>query len=114
MVYKYGLLGIACGTMISMLYRFVYLSFYVDKNILKSNHSRLIKICIFDTICYVSIVYFARLLNCEVSTPFINWLIQLGAKTIVAVFIVFVLIIVMYPGQIQNLINILKNEKKRK
>lgn len=114
MVYKYGLLGIACGTMISMLYRFVYLSFYVDKNILKSNHSRLIKICIFDTICYVSIVYFSRLLNFEVSTPFINWLIQLGAKTIVAVFIVFVLIIVMYPGQIQNLINILKNEKKRK
>ena len=113
-VYKYGLLGIACGTMISMLYRFVYLSFYVDKNILKSNHSRLIKICIFDTICYVSIVYFSRLLNFEVSTPFINCLIHLGAKTIVAVFIVFVLIIVMYPGQIQNLINILKNEKKRK
>ncbi len=114
MVYKYGLIGIACGTMVSMLYRFIYLSIYVDKNILKCNHSRLIKISLYDIICYISIVCFSKLLVFEISTPFINWLIQLVVNIVVAGSIASVMILIMYPSQIHDLFHILKNGKKGK
>lgn len=114
MVYKFGLIGIACGTLASMLYRFIYLSFYVDKKILNCNNSRLIKICFFDVICYIVIVSLSRLLVFEVSTPFVNWMIHLVVSGIVAISTVVVLILFLYPSQISSLLKVLKNGKKRK
>ena len=73
LVNKYGLIGVAIGTLVAMSYRMLYFINYSSKNILKSNpwkqYFRIIIIAIEFSIVYI----LSRFLNKIVFTSYVVW-----------------------------------------
>lgn len=113
-VQKLGLVGVALGSFVSMLYRFLYLSLYVDNKVLLSSHKRLLKIITFDIIIYVAIVSLGRLMYFNISTFALNWAIQIVLSSIIAVLIISVLSYFIFPDNFCGVFKIVANTIKRK
>ncbi len=72
-VIRWGLIGVAIGTLISSLYRTIYLSFYASKNILNRRHGFFIKRALCSIFNILLIYLIATLLiNMEV-TNYLSW-----------------------------------------
>ncbi len=50
-VFSFGLIGVAIGTLTAMLFRTIYLAWYLSKNILKRKIGIFIKHCLIDVLC---------------------------------------------------------------
>lgn len=89
-VIKYGLLGVALGTLIAMLYRSVYLAWYSSKKIIKRDSVKWVKHLCVDAICMLIIVRTS--LNMELaSLNYIAWLnmaVKVSAVSIAVTFII--------------------------
>lgn len=68
LVRKFGLIGVAIGTLISMLYRALYFVIYLSKNILFLKISDFIKQCLVDTITVIIIFLISGFLIHDVAS----------------------------------------------
>lgn len=81
-VKAWGLVGVAIGTLISMLYQTIWMAFYSAKNLVKRPIKIFAKQCVVDalTVCCYAIIPFARQLS---DVNYFSWLI-LAAETAAA------------------------------
>lgn len=68
MVARYGLIGVAIGTIVAMTYRTFYLPFYLRNNILKRNISNFLKHILIDIISSVGMIITTKVVNKNVMT----------------------------------------------
>ena len=74
-VYRFGLIGVALGTLIAIFYRTVYLAVYLSKYILKRNILIFLKRCVKD--CMVAaVIYFSTKWIHMMDVSYIAWLIM--------------------------------------
>ena len=68
MVFKFGLVGVAIGTLVAMTYRLIYLVFFIRKNILKRNITFFIKNFLVDAAIFSSIYFLSLVVYREVES----------------------------------------------
>ncbi len=93
-VYKFGLIGVALGTLIAVLYRTVYFAIYLSRNILKRNMLIFVNYCIKDSLLAVVIYCSTQWLKMT-ETSYIAWII-LALKVGVIAFIEVVIMAMLF------------------
>lgn len=113
LVIKYGLVGVAIGTLIAMLYRTIEFMIYVSKNILKRSYTILIKdsiiMCLQMILLYLVISHFFVNLNVD---NYYQWIIYAIITTIVVTCFVLLTSFVAYRKDFKNIMNYIKGKRK--
>lgn len=104
LVKKFGLVGVACGTAAAMLYKTIYLVFYLKNNILLRNPKIFIKHIIVDLIMIAGIFLYANLFKLE-SVSYISWIILAIKVSIGTIIIVIVVNMIFYPEKFKKIKN---------
>ena len=71
-VFKFGLVGVACGTVVAMTYRTIYFVVYLKKNIIQRSVMKFIKVEIIDLITIVIMLFSTSFLKLD-SISYIAW-----------------------------------------
>ena len=114
LVIKFGLIGVAIGTLIAMLYKTIMFSNYMSENIIERSKIITIKKC-FISICEFLIIYFIyKFINPRVELNYFSWI-----KNGIIVFTISIPILVIgsilfYRKEIKNLFKKIKNMKNTK
>jgi len=109
LVTKYGIVGVALGTLISITIRTVQLMIYVTKNILYRSFSIIIKRMILLILEYSFIILLFKYLIIFNITNYLNCVIYAIIISLVSLVIVFVFNYIFYNKDIKELFN--KNKK---
>lgn len=73
-VKKFGLIGIASGTLFAMLYHTVYFAIYLRKNILKNSFIKFLIYLFMDILVAVVVLYFSKYFSMD-SKTYLAWII---------------------------------------
>jgi O-antigen/teichoic acid export membrane protein len=73
MVFKYGLIGVAIGTLAAMLYRMIYLENYIQNNIFNRKKTKFVKLIAVDLISIVIMVGSTSWINLNVAN-YAEWI----------------------------------------
>jgi O-antigen/teichoic acid export membrane protein len=108
-VVRYGLVGIAIGTLVAMGYRTIYLAYYLSRNILNRD------LHIFTKHIFVDIITAALILICNLwvtnSNTYLSWALQAVAVVSISVLITFIINRIFYREYINSFINIILKTK---
>lgn len=110
LVWHYGLVGVAVGTFVAMLYRTVYLAWYLKKNILYRKFSLFLKHCMVDIITLVSIIIATDQIQMDSST-WIGWIIMAVKVGLIAFGICGIVNVLFYRDQIKNALILITKKK---
>lgn len=83
LVSKYGLIGVAIGTIIAVLYRTLYFVWYLSKHILKRNVTIFIKLLIMD-LCLIACIYLSTHNIYLASVTYLQWFIMAAKVCIIS------------------------------
>lgn len=109
-VYKFGLIGVAAGTLIAMLYHTCYFVWYLRKNIICRSELFFVKYMITDTLIGVISFAVSSILTSKCNTYF-EWTI-FACKTSAIVMLVSIIInTVFYRQQFKSTIILLRRQK---
>lgn len=111
-VYKYGLIGVALGTVISMMYQMVWMAFYDSKNLLKRPFRNFIKQIIADIVTVITIICAASCIKLKAYTYF-AWAVMAIKVALLAAGIVGVMAFVLYPKKMKEMVSGLLKVKER-
>lgn len=114
LVNKYGIVGVAIGTIIAMLIRTIEFIYHTNKYILKRNQFESIKKIILIVIETIMIVFLSRYLpNIEVIS-YITWIEYAILVFILSLIIVIPINIILFRNEFNTFINIVKNIFRKK
>ncbi|WP_418747605.1 polysaccharide biosynthesis C-terminal domain-containing protein [Frisingicoccus sp.] len=104
MVNKYGLVGVAIGTLAAMLYRTIYLAWYLSHNIINRKIILFIKHVLIDLLSIICIVFATRWICLGVLSYF-NWIIMAIKVGIISLVISLLINIIFYRDNTIQMIN---------
>ncbi len=109
LVSRFGIIGVAIGTLVSMTYRTIYLAYYLSHNIIDYNFNSFVKHVMIDLITVSIIFGITSNLNLR-DINYLSWL-MLGSKVFcVAVLTITIVNIFFYKDYALNSINILRGK----
>ena len=73
MVFKFGLVGVAIGTLVSMIYRVLYLAFYLMKNIIYIKAGSFFKQLLADSMSAFIMVFSVSFMDINVDS-YVKWI----------------------------------------
>lgn len=112
-VLKFGLVGVAIGMLSAMLYRTIYLAWYLRENIIKRSFKYFLKHCVVDVIC----VFAAVVCTVWIKSDPLSYLDWIGLALIVSsiVFIVCVIVnVIAYKEMVLRMMHSAKNKIHRR
>ena len=109
LVIKFGLIGVAIGTLIAMCFRTIQLSVYMCNNIIKRNNFITALKCLIAFLEGGAIIIVVKLLNLEMPYNYIIWLKNAIIVGSVSIGIIAIGSIVFYRKEASNLFYKLKN-----
>ena len=105
LVNKFGIIGVAIGTIIAMLIRTIEFIYHTNKYILKRNcfnNVKKILTIVIDTIIIVLIINFIPMLN---NTSYINWIINAVISFLISLIVVVGINLVLYRKEYKEILN---------
>lgn len=108
LVVRFGLIGVAIGTLAAMLYRTTYLAWYLSKNILKRNLKHYFKHIIADCI----FVLIAVALNCRITlgeATYLVWIWMAVKVSFISLLVLVAVNLVAYRTFVINIVMIADN-----
>ena len=114
LVFKFGIIGVAIGTLVAMLIRTVEFVYHTNKYILKRKQRTSIMRAIITIIELVIIVIISKLIPELEFTSYIEWAQYAIIVLIVAMIIVLPINLIVYKSDTKNLFNLLKKNTFRK
>lgn len=109
LVSKFGLIGVAIGTLVAMCYRTGYFAFYLQKNILKRSLKHFIQHIIVDGVSVgLSIVFTYRLTMVDVA--FSSWIVLAMEVSVICFAIIFAVNLLVYYKQMRKLFDRLRKK----
>lgn len=102
LVYFYGLIGVAIGTLVSMTYQTSWMAWYSYKNIVHRKLSRFYKLLIFDALCLISIIIVNKHISIQV-IDYKSWLFQAVICALISAAIVITFNVIFYKTQIKSI-----------
>lgn len=96
----YGLIGVAIGTLVAMLYQTMWMAWYNSRNLLERPYRDFIKQLLIDSIC-IGLICFYRVIFadkfCLFELSYINWIV-LAIESVAVVAIIIVIINAIFYG----------------
>lgn len=106
-VWKFGLIGVAFGTLVAMAYQTVWMAMYDSKNIINWPFTKFLKQIAFDIISAALIVLATSWINLKEKT-YISWA-AMGCKVaVIAMVVIFSLSFLFYRDQIKRFVILLR------
>ncbi len=103
-VFSFGLIGVAIGTMIAMVYQTIWMAVYTSRNLIKGTIKSSLKILVVDIIT-VGAVYFSSFWMKMSEVSYFGWSI-LAIKTFcIACVIMLIINVVFYKGYVKCVFN---------
>ena len=103
-VSKFGLVGVAVGTLVAMFYRTVYLAVYLQNNIIYRNIMHFIKHVIVDCVVIILSILITRIFELN-DISYIGWTILAIKVALVICAITLIANFVIYPHYSKSVIN---------
>lgn len=114
LVKKFGIIGVAIGTIVAMLIRTIEFVYHANKYILKRNIGVSIKKLILTLIITILIVFLSKYIPMNNNTTYLNWILNSIMILLEASFIGIIINSVFYRKDYKKILEILKNNIKRK
>lgn len=112
LVNRYGLYGVAVGTLVAMLYRSCYLAYYLSKAILYRSFANYIRHMVVDIIVIAMVYFSTRWLLTEVS-GYVEWILLAIKVFTIAAIEVIVVNAVLYRTEFRDAINAFVRRKRK-
>ena len=100
-VFKFGLVGVAIGTLTAMLYRTCYLAIYLSKNIINRHIKHFIKHGVVDILSFCAMIYATSFLNSTVSN-YREWVILALKCGVICLALAAAVNLLLYRDDIRN------------
>lgn len=101
LVIKSGLIGVAIGTLVAMVYRTVYLAYYLSKNILMRKMNKFVKHIIVDVICVFISTIATRWYTLD-DVSYINWFLMAIKVGITVLLVVGIINTIFYRDEMKK------------
>ena len=102
LVRRFGLVGVAVGTLAAMLYRTTYLAWYLSKDILNRSMKYFFKHIVVDAACAVLTLYITKGISL-VGISYVAWIIMALKVAVTALAVNLAINCVLYPNYIKAL-----------
>lgn len=102
LVIKFGLVGVAIGTLVSMLFRTFQLAIYVCNNIVKRSKLVIIKKFIIYILSGIIIIFIIKIMNLESPVNYLEWIRNAVITGIISVIVIFINSIIFYKQDFRN------------
>ncbi|TGE39739.1 sugar isomerase [Desulfosporosinus fructosivorans] len=109
-VVKYGLIGVAVGTLCAMLYRTFYMVWYLSNNIMRRSPLNFIKHMLVDVVCVMLMVFVGNLFMLK-SFGYSAWVILALKKGVVNITICTVLNVVFFKKSLMGIRNLFSKKR---
>lgn len=106
LVSNFGLVGVAVGTLVAMLYRTIYLAWYLKTSILYRSFGVFLKHLLIDVLSTAMIVCVANMIHVNADTWF-SWLLWSVTISLISALICFGLRSVVFPSFIKDSLQLL-------
>lgn len=107
-----GLVGVAIGTLVAMVYQTLWVAIYNYKKLVVRKMKELLKLTLVDCLCiFLSVLIVIKLPI--FSDTFIKWLLSAGIVFAIWFFIIFTINYIFYKNKVQFLINKMKARIKK-
>ena len=111
LVFSFGLVGVAIGTLFAMAYRTIYLVLYLRKNIMKRPVKLFVKHIVIDFVAIVLSIYLAT--NIQMGDiSYLSWIIMAVKVAVVVGLIVLVLNTVFYIDLLKGLLSVVLKKQR--
>ena len=114
LVFKYGIIGVAIGTLVAMLIRTVEFVYHTNKYILNRSAFESIKKILVIIIEVLLIVFLSKYLPKIKVISYLTWIEFALLVGLLAVIVVLSINIIIYKKEFKEMINIIKNIFKKK
>lgn len=111
LVNKYGLIGVAIGTIVAMLFQTVWMSWYTSKQIVKRNMLSFVKQLTIDLISAILIFSITRMFDLG-SLSYISWLNLAVKCMLVSISVIMILNMLFCRDEIKKSVSALKKMQK--
>lgn len=113
LVFKYGIVGVAIGTLIAMIIRTIEFMYHTSKYILDRSVVYTFKRLIIIAIEVIIVVIISSLIPSITITNYITWAIQAIIIAVIAAIVVITINCVIYKEDIKGILNIIKRIVKK-
>ena len=107
-----GLVGIAIGTLVAMIYQMIWMGVYASKHLLQRSILHLVKRIVVDVIC-VGLIFVS---TTWIHLPLLNygsWLWMAMKIALIALFNTLIVSFVFYPKECKSLFDFVKSKKRK-
>lgn len=110
LVFKFGLIGAASGTLVAMIYHTCYFVWYLNKNILERPVRYFIRYLISDSFIAVSSFLLAQVLpmNC---ISYFSWALLAVEVALIVLTVTAIVNIIFFRGMVNNTLKLIKNRR---
>ena len=112
LVFPLGLLGVAIGTLVSMLYQTIWLAVFNSKNIIYWPIKKFLKQCIFDIISCLLIVIISRFITLNTLT-YLSWVVMSIKVLIVSIVVMCITTFLFYQENARQIYKYIKHRMKK-
>lgn len=100
----WGLVGVAIGTLVAMVYQTVWMAVYDSKHLIKWPLKNFFKQIFVDIVVVIIGVYSTRMVNMQ-GVSYLAWLVLAIKTTIIWSFIVIIINAIFYHSKVQSIVN---------
>lgn len=104
LVMKFGLIGVAIGTLIAMMFRTIYLAWYLSNNILYRRLSCFVKHIVVDVICVTTCVFATKIFVID-AVDYFSWVILAVKIGMICLVIVGSINFIFYKDKMKSELN---------
>lgn len=104
LVIKYGLIGVAIGTLVSMLYQTIWMANYVSQKIIKNSRNNFIKLFVTDIMIFIIILFLNSLVKMK-NITYMAWILMAVKVAIISAFIMIIINLFFYHKKLFDLFN---------
>lgn len=104
LVIEYGLIGVAIGTLVSMLYQTIWMANYVSQKIIKNSRNNFIKLFVTDIMTFIIILFLNSLVKMK-NITYMAWILMAVKVAIISAFIMIIINLFFYHKKLFNLFN---------
>ncbi len=113
LVIRFGLVGVAIGTIAAMFFHTIYFVYYISKTIIYRKISIFIKYIIGDLA--IGIVAYISTSNLAMhEKTYYSWIIYLFKSTVIVILVFIVFSLILYQQQVKEIVNSIKNKNINK
>ncbi len=112
LVIKYGIIGVATGTLVATLIRTIELMVYASKKILNRKIIVVLKKVAISFLEILCILFICNIIKFTFSTSYFDFLVNASMVAIISLFIILIFDLIFYKEDIKSFINYIKWRKK--